>query len=68
MPSQSDLCQQPEPEERGKCRSCGVPIVWEVSAKGHKMPMNPDPVDGKRISHFATCPQANTWRKKKAPQ
>lgn len=44
---------------RGTCRSCGVPIVWAVTAKGRAAPLN---LDG--ISHYATCPQAATWRKK----
>jgi len=26
-----------------KCRSCGAPIVWAVSARGKRMPFNAEP-------------------------
>lgn len=48
------------------CRSCGAQVVWEQTASGKKMPMDVEPgPDGKRVSHFATCPQADEWRKPK---
>ena len=51
----------------GDCRSCGAPIVWI-----DKHPCDPAIVKGVsadgsiqsvRISHFATCPDADKWRK-----
>lgn len=80
-----------------KCRSCGAKIIWAVTEKGRRMPIDPQPVGRGNIqlrqqpplpplavylgqdtiahlppgqlerlltSHFATCPQANKWRKK----
>lgn len=75
------------------CRSCGAPIVWAVTRKGKRMPLDAEPVDGGNVvivepargsvppvaevrepaltdpsglarytSHFATCPQADSWR------
>lgn len=43
-----------------KCRSCGSPVVWIMTATGRRMPVNPDT----RESHFATCPQSAEWRRK----
>lgn len=39
------------------CRSCGAPVYW-IQPKDKLMPLNPD-----GTSHFATCPDADTWRK-----
>lgn len=54
-----------------RCRSCKAPIVWLKTAKDKPMPVNADSVHpgdmalelGKHVSHFATCPDANTHRK-----
>ena len=46
----------------GKCRSCGADIAWCFTRAGKRAPVNPD-----GTSHFATCPQAETWRKKDTP-
>jgi hypothetical protein len=44
----------------GRCRSCGAPIAWaKYSVDGKAAPFNPD-----GTSHFATCPQADQWRKR----
>ena len=44
------------------CRSCGARVAWLKTVKtGSLAPVNPD-----GISHFATCPQAPSWRKPKA--
>jgi hypothetical protein len=59
----------------GTCRSCGDPIFWMGTAKGSWIPVNPEE-DGSApegdlfdpqtmTSHFATCADANDWRKKK---
>lgn len=48
----------------GTCRSCGAPIRWVVTAKGHRMPLDPQPhPEGNVIPQpaslpFATEPQA----------
>jgi predicted metal-binding protein len=43
------------------CRSCGARIAWLRTTSGRLAPVNAD-----GISHFATCPQAEDWRKRKA--
>ncbi len=40
------------------CRSCGAGIYWIVTAKGKRMPVDPD-----GTSHFATCPNADQHRR-----
>jgi hypothetical protein len=45
------------------CRSCRAPVVWIVTDKGKRMPVNADGEDGRGESHFATCPHAADWRK-----
>lgn len=42
----------------GTCRSCGQPIHWRLTEAGRRSPHN---LDGS--SHFASCPQADHWRK-----
>jgi hypothetical protein len=46
-------------EHSARCRSCGALICWVKTPRDKRMPINPD---GK--SHFATCPQANDWRRR----
>lgn len=41
------------------CRSCGAVISWFITPRGKSAPLNPD-----GTSHFATCPQADRWRKR----
>jgi hypothetical protein len=57
-----------------KCRSCGEEIVWMKTEAGKNIPVNVESIADKEapifdpdqmISHFATCKDANTWRKKK---
>ena len=57
-----------------KCRSCGEEIVWLDTDSGKKIPVDADTVFDKEatvfdpeqmISHFATCPDADKWRKPK---
>lgn len=63
----------------GQCRSCGVDITWYRLASEKLHPFNGDPaVDvqanllgepepvgyiSSQFSHFATCPDAATWRR-----
>jgi hypothetical protein len=43
------------------CRSCQAAIGWyEHNESKKRAPFNPD-----GTSHFATCPQADQWRKKR---
>lgn len=52
-------------ENQSECRSCGEVILWCVTAKGKKMPVDvPDEPGAPTTSHFATCPEAGQWRKK----
>ncbi len=45
-------------DNEGRCRSCGATVMWCWTQNGKKAPIDRD---GK--SHFATCPQADAWRK-----
>ncbi len=58
--------------EEGRCRSCGAEVVWIYGAT-RRMICDPKVITivtdtGEilkgRISHFATCPDADKWRKK----
>lgn len=55
-----------------RCKSCGAAITWVVTNGGKRMPLNPErrtvvtdagAVVTGRESHFATCPQADAWRR-----
>ncbi len=50
-------------ENQSECRSCGASILWCITAKGKKMPVDIPEGDEPTTSHFATCPEADTWRK-----
>ena len=59
--------------EEGRCRSCGAPVVWIYGTTKRTIcdPKvltvvldNGEVVKG-RISHFATCPDADKWRRRK---
>lgn len=45
------------------CRACGVAITFEETKNGKLMP-----VDADGTSHFATCPQADRFRKPALPE
>jgi len=53
------------------CRSCLKPIIWFKTATGKNMPVDAETVEAydeeldlsRHISHFATCPQRDKWRK-----
>lgn len=42
-----------------QCRSCHAEVMWATTPAGKRAPLNRD-----GTSHFATCPQANDWRKR----
>lgn len=57
-----------------QCRSCGADIVWLKTQKGKNIPVDAEDVVDKEVeifdpdtmtTHFQTCPDANSWRKKK---
>lgn len=58
-----------------KCRSCGEYIVWVKTQAGNNMPVDADSftegdelvydAEAGHISHFATCPNADSHRKSK---
>lgn len=58
---------------RGKCRSCDAPIVWFRTREGKNIPIDaatvlPEDVNlelPRHVSHFATCPDAAKFRKKR---
>jgi len=53
-----------------KCRSCGADVYWignkivDVQKKVIILPATGETISGHE-SHFATCPDAGKWRKKK---
>lgn len=51
----------PPSAPRVPCRSCRADVVWIVTEGGRRMPVDP----GTKESHFATCPHAADWRKKR---
>ena len=50
----------PEGTPERACRSCKASIFWIQTASGANMP-----VDADGTSHFATCPNAATHRRRK---
>ena len=69
----------PSSTPASECRSCKAEVYWIVTASGKRMPIEcavdgglspwkgvPGDGDmaGRGISHFATCPQAGTWRQR----
>lgn len=48
-----------QPDNEGRCRSCGAEVLWCRTPAGKKAP-----IDRQGTSHFATCPQADQWRKR----
>jgi hypothetical protein len=47
------------------CRGCGADIEWWITPRGSKLPMDPMPRGtSEAVSHFATCPDAPTFRAK----
>jgi hypothetical protein len=42
----------------GRCRGCGAAILWCRTAAGRHAPLDRD-----GTSHFATCPDAATFRR-----
>ena len=51
--------------DAGICKGCGEGIVWIVTKKGKRAPMNLQPdANGKPVSHFATCPDRDKFRRK----
>lgn len=51
-------------DNQSVCRSCGADILWCITKKGKKMPVDlpPDGSDEPTTSHFATCPNADEHR------
>ena len=52
------------PTTMGSCRGCGAAICWVETPHGKKMPLNRTGVHLWE-SHFASCPEAEAFRKKK---
>ena len=45
-----------------KCKGCGAPIEWWVTAKGKNMPYDPIADDEiQTVVHWATCPKADRF-------
>jgi hypothetical protein len=41
----------------GRCRSCAAPVMWCMTHRGKRAPIDRD-----GTNHFATCPNAAAWR------
>jgi hypothetical protein len=63
--------EEPEPEPwsmpegwsllgLGICRSCGQAIAWCLTKRDKRAP-----VDRDGTPHFATCPSADAWRRRR---
>ena len=49
----------------GLCRGCDASIEWWITPAGKRIPMNPMASDNvEAVSHFATCPSADRFRRK----
>lgn len=49
-----------------ECRACKAPIVWVKTEAGKLNPMDPlqeDATLASTVSHFATCPKAQQFRR-----
>lgn len=62
----------PRDTETSTCRGCSQVVYWITTAKGKKMPVDTrvdgglEPLrdrDGRGLSHFATCPNAEHFRR-----
>jgi hypothetical protein len=55
-----------------RCKSCRARIVWLKTPAGKNIPVDADTVEaddevyehGKHVSHFSTCPDSPSWRRK----
>ena len=57
--------------DTAKCKSCNAEIVWIKTNVSKPILVNADTYNGDEIynsklhtSHFATCPDANKWRRR----
>lgn len=61
----------PPAPQLSTCRSCGAAICWTHTDSGARVPLDMKTVralpDGRSVAvtHFADCPEADGWRKKK---
>ena len=47
------------PDNIGRCRSCGAEVLWCLTPRGKKAPLNAD-----GTSNFSNCPQSDQWRRR----
>ena len=53
--------------DHGECDGCYQAIEWWRTPKGRQIPMDPmSTPESPATSHWATCPNAEQFRKKKA--
>lgn len=54
-----------------RCKGCNAKIIWFKTDQGKNMPVDADTVEpdddeldlDRHVSHFATCPKSNEFRK-----
>lgn len=49
-------------DNEAACKYCGASILWCITAKGKKMPVDILEDEGPTTSHFDTCPEAEKRR------
>jgi hypothetical protein len=72
MGFESDETTEEHERRITRCRSCHAKIIWFKTAAGKNMPVDADTVEpgddeldlDRHQSHFASCPDANKFRKR----
>lgn len=60
--------QKYKPAPMAECRGCGALIEFWITPAGKNMPMDRmEKDDSPAITHFATCPKRDTFRKGARP-
>jgi hypothetical protein len=49
------------PTNTALCRGCGQIVLWTITPHDRKMPIDRD-----GVSHFATCPRAADFRRRRS--
>lgn len=51
---------EPDNPRVATCKACFSPMIWVLTTKGNRAPLNPD-----GTSHFSDCPEAERFRRKR---
>src|SRR5947207_1964369 len=61
LPDPAEKPPVPKNADRAICRGCGAKILWVITPKGKRMPL-----DENGRPHWGTCSRPEIFRKKKA--